>query len=219
MPSIKASCALSLLIACSIATAARADDQTMRTFYPSPGASSSSSPSQSVPSYVYGSPAYNSPSYNTQGYNAPSYNPGPNPYSNNNGAPANILGPGHHLPGAMPNPAYVQQDAGPNARTAERERLIENMRKAGYSEERIKAASGYMGYQEDPPGTKYKMMGGLKVRDDGMTPEQALHNITTNGLMNTPISTDRNYYAPGSYGYYKTHGGTSNFDQWMHGQR
>jgi hypothetical protein len=118
----------------------------------------------------------------------------------------------------MPNPATQQSQGGMSAQ-AEHQRVVENMRRHGYSEDRIRALDPYIHQQADPPGTTYRTIGGIRVRNDGMTPGQALHNITTNGIMNTPISTDRNYYASGTYGYYRNHGGTRNYDQWLHGER
>lgn len=89
---------------------------------------------------------------------------------------------GHH--GAMPNPATMPLDSGDpvSARQAEHQNIINQMRKHGASEGRI---NSYREQTEDAPGTTYHMVGGLKMRDDGMTPGQALNNITHSGLMNT----------------------------------
>jgi hypothetical protein len=71
----------------------------------------------------------------------------------------------------------------------------------------------------DPPGTTYRMVNGIRVRNDGMTAGQALNNITNSGLMNTPINSDPRHYAQGTYGYYRGMGGTKNFGQWLNGER
>jgi hypothetical protein len=122
---------------------------------------------------------------------------------------------GGHLPSAMPNPANLPlQEGAASAQEAEHQRVLNNMRAASYSEERIKALEPYI-HQSDPPGTTYRNIMGIKVRNDGMTVDKALNNIKSSGLMNTPISTDPHYYQNGTYGYYRTHGGTKSYGQWL----
>lgn len=123
---------------------------------------------------------------------------------------------GHH--GAMPNPATMQLAPGDPvaARQAEHQNILNQMRKHGASAGQMQT---YREQTEDAPGTTYTNMGGIRVRNDGMTPGQALQNITHSGLMNTPISTDPHHYAQGTYGYYKTHGGTLNYADWLETQR
>ena len=119
----------------------------------------------------------------------------------------------------MPNPATMPFQGGESAQQAEHQRVLNNMRAAGYSEQRIRAMDPYMHQAADPPGTKYKTIMGIKVRDDGMTVNQALNNIKYNGLMNTPIYATKDAYQPGEYGYYKGAGGKMNFGEWLdHGQ-
>ncbi len=129
-----------------------------------------------------------------------------------------LLGPGHHLQSAAPNPATMPFQGGESAQEAEHQRVLSNMRAHGYSEDRIKSLQPYI-HQEDAPGTTYRNVMGIKVRNDGMTFGEAFNNVKTNGLMNTPIETDQHAYVSGTYGYYRTHGGTKNFSQWMDGQR
>lgn len=162
------------------------------------------------------------------------------PNHTNNGSPANAVAPNgggnyynspqnvggapnyasQHLPSAMPNPAYQTpaSTVGMSPQEAEHQRVLSNMRRAGYSDGRINAMEPYMHHQ-DAPGTTYRNVGGLMMRNDGMTPQQALHNVTSSGLMNTPISTDKNHYGGNEYGYYKNTGGRKTFDQWLHGER
>jgi len=117
----------------------------------------------------------------------------------------------------MPNPANQSFQGGESAQQAEHQRVMSNMRAHGYSEERIKAMEPYMHQPDDPPGTTYRVVNGIKIPNDGMTVNQALTNIKTNGLMNTPIYADWEHYQPGTYGWYKGHGGTKTFSQWLDG--
>jgi hypothetical protein len=198
----------------------------MRTFYPSDAPNSSADQSSSSttgqPQKINWSTLGN---HASQLFNKAEQYSGatPTPYGSNYNygnsyippAVRNLTGSGH-LPSAAPNPATMPFEGGESAREAEHERFVNTLRARGYSDERIRMVDPN---PRDPPGTKYKMVNGIKYRDDGMTPQQALHNITTNGVMNTPISTDPNYYAPGTYGWYRAHGGQQNYDEWLHGSR
>jgi hypothetical protein len=221
---------LALLLVCSFATMAQADDQTMRTFYPNDSSSAKSvqyppqAPGVGQAMQGFSTPSYSNPSY--PGSNYPTSSPSASDDSNIPPAVRHLIGP-RHLPSAMPNPATMPIPAAtPNQGAtpyeiqegAEHQRILNNMRRYGYSEDRIKAVDPYT-HNTDPPGTTYRMVNGIRVRNDGMTVDQAFNNIKTNGLMNTPISTDKDYYAPGSYGWYKTHGGTLPFAKWVEGQR
>jgi hypothetical protein len=239
---------LSALTVCSLATMALADDQTMRTTYPQFGGPSNSSdhgtasnaatsqPTEAsykinwskfgnhasgllikagqAAGYASGNPpAPGSPPDNSSAWNQPAPgSPAGGSSSDNVGTPPAVAS--GRLPSAMPNPAAQSCDS---ARQAEHQRVLNNMRRAGYSEDRIKAAQSYM--PGDPPGTTYRMVNGIRVRNDGMTPGQALNNITNSGLMNTPINSDPRHYAPGTYGNYRGMGGTKNFGQWLNGDR
>jgi hypothetical protein len=208
-----------------------ADDQTMRTTYTdfgSPGSSAGQSASSKSARSKLGKQAFQidrAGSYSGQmpGVNHP--NPSLPPYGSStagNGeiplAVQRLTGAGH-VRNAMPNPATMPLQGGESAQESEHQRVLNNMRAHGYSEARIKAVDPYI-HQSEAPGTTYRNVMGIKVRNDGMTVNQAFNNIKNNGLMNTPISTDLNHYAPGTYGYYKTHGGRKTFGQWLDdGQR
>lgn len=175
-----------------------ADDQTMRTTYPN----------YSAPNYI--------PGTNQTMPNYPTYNAQTGGNSDIPPAVRRLIGPGH-LPSAMQNPATIPFQGGDSAREAEHQRVLSNMRAAGYSEDRI---NGYNQQSSDPPGMTYRSVMGIKVRNDGMTAGQAFSNIKNSGLMNTPIHADPDYYQPGTYGYYRGHGGTKTFGQWLDdGQR
>ena len=134
------------------------------------------------------------------------------------GSGSYMPGAGHtyHLPSAMPNPAYSgPQENNAAAREAEHQRVLENARKAGYSQSRLNNIPKFHERSDDPPGTKYRSFAGITVQDDGLTPAQRLHNITSNGVMNTPIHADKRYYSSGEYGYYKGSGGTMTYQQWL----
>ena len=229
-PSLCLQSGLALLLTCSLAIMAQADDQTMRTFYPNDSSSAKSVqyPPQ-APGVGQAMQGLSTPSYPNSTYPNPSYSNSTYPSSNGWSSPAggdsnippavrNLIGP-RHLPSAMQNPANVPFQGGESAQEAEHQRVLNNMRASGrYSEDRIRAMDPYI-HQAEEPGMTYRMVNGIKVRNDGMTVDQAFNNIKTNGLLNTPISTDPNYYAPGSYGWYKTHGGNLPFAKWVEGER
>jgi len=215
---------LSLLVVCSLSAKAQ-DSQPLRTFYgnPNPAGQGTSTPISIPPIAPYSGSPYNAAQ--AAPYNGNPYNGAPNgQYSGAPGYHPNTYVPPmatQHAPGTMPNPAYMPMEDNRDGHLQKQEyqRLEETLRQRGYSEERIWQTVGQY-HQEPPPGTKYKMMGGIKVIDDGLTPQQHLHNITHSGLFDTPISTDPHYYQPGTYGYYKTHGGTKGYGQWLDdGQR
>jgi hypothetical protein len=204
---------LSAMMLCSLATAALADDQTMRTFYPGASAPSNSAGQSSSP----GAGASGSPAATYVPVAVPNFEAPP---ADNSGVPPavrRLTGSGH-LPSAMPNPATQAFQGGQSAQDAEHQRVLDNMRRHGYSEDRIRAMDPYM-HQSEAPGTTYRMVNGIKVRNDGMTFGHALNNVTNSGLMNTPINSDPRHYAQGTYGYYRGMGGTKNFGQWLNGER
>jgi hypothetical protein len=203
-----------------------ADDQTMRTTYFNPDSSgtagqsaSSKSAKTKLPNQLINSTAHQSgytPGANQAMPSSPAYSP---TAGNGDIPPAvqRLIGAGH-VRSAVPNPATTPFQSGENAREAEHQRVLNNMRAHGYSEARIKAAEPYI-HQSEAPGTTYRNVMGIKVRNDGMTVDQAFNNMKNNGVMNTPIYSNPNRYAPGSYGYYKGHGGTKTFGQWLDGAR
>lgn len=225
------------------------DSEPMRVFYPGQSTSSSSSGGgTSAPQYtpvvippIGGSGASNyagnnSGSNNYSGGNSyaggsNSYGGSGNNYSGGNnyggsggggirGAVGRFLGgPNGHLQSAMPNPATMPFQGGQSSADAEHQRVMENMRRAGYSDSRIKALDGYTHQAADPPGTTYRVINGIKVRNDGMTAGQAFENVINNGTMNTPIHADYRYYSKDEYGYYHNMGGKKTFAEWLKGQR
>jgi len=212
---------------------ARADDQTMRTKYPdsstgNSGQSSYSPSSYSPPPHVPRSYSPSASSGSGDSNDAPQAAPNSPTYGGHkfggsfNGfgsAVRGILGPGQHLPSAAPNPATMPFQGGQSAQESEHQRVVENMRRAGYSNARIGAMDPYMHQPDDPAGTTYRTIGGIRYRNDGVTPGQALNNIINNGTMNTPIHADYHQYQPGTYGYYRGTGGTKTYGQWLNGDR
>ncbi len=128
-----------------------------------------------------------------------------------------LIGPSH-LPRAMQNPAAMPFQGGESAQESEHQRVLKNMRANGYSQDRINSLEPYT-HQAEEPGTTYRDVMGIKVRNDGMTVDQAFSNVKNNGLMNTPIYANPRAYQPGTYGYYRGMGGTKNYGQWLDGQR
>jgi hypothetical protein len=190
-------------------TPASADDQTMRTTYPNFGPSTNSSGQ---------SPSYSGGSGSNDRYAPNTPTDGGSGFGGVPSAVRRLIGPGH-LQSAAPNPATMPFQGGQSAQDAEHQRVMENMRRAGYSDQRIRSMDPYMHQGADPPGTTYRMINGIRVRNDGMTADQALNNVINNGTMNTPIHADYRQYQPGTYGYYRGQGGSKTYGQWLNGDR
>jgi hypothetical protein len=212
--------ALSVVFVCG-AQAQAQDSQPLRTFYGTP-----QQPQYLNPEHTKMAPV--PPSTGTPGnYQTVPVQVPPLPYNGSAGAPNNYgyhptnnmppVSTGH-APGTMPNPAYMPtvDNSDGHLQKEEHQRRIDNMRRMGYSEDRIRSYDQQFNPSPAlPPGARLRKIGPITVIDDGSTPQQRLNNITHSGLLDTPISTDPHHYSSGTYGYYKTHGGTKGYGQWL----
>src|SRR5262249_28176561 len=142
----------SMLVVCIFATKAQADDA-MRTFY------GGGSPSYNTNQTYQGIRPNGVPM--TPGSTSDTNQPAEGPHKSNwstfgnhanqllnragqySGYTPGACGNSGHLPSAMPNPATMPLQNGPAEREAEHQRILNNMRHAGYSEDRIKAVDQY----------------------------------------------------------------------------